>query len=134
LPTAELNILRAGVQSLQVLHSPPNQNGFNGSNTVPFVLAATVTDVEVSGIEYDNHLCMAEIRVCLDLDIGIEQKVFLLLNERTSANPRKNRLGVHRFNQHKKVFLNNGVSANLWRRKHQEKSDQSNFMEEILAT
>lgn len=83
LSTQELSTLRAGVQSLQVLHFNPDSTS---SNILPFALAPTIINARISGIEYDNDYCAGEVTVQLDLTVGIEQRVFLLLNERISSN------------------------------------------------
>jgi len=94
LSTEEVDKLRAGVQTLQILHNTQNYmgdtpSGIVGSNIVPFVLCPTITtdDVAVSSIEVDNNLCTAELTVRVDLNIGESQRAFLLLNELISSNP-----------------------------------------------
>jgi hypothetical protein len=93
LPAAEINTLRAGVQTLQIVHSEENSNsnyGIIGSNILPFVLCPTVSKDQnpqavVTG--YENNTCDAIIRILLDLRVDIGQRVFLLLNERNSVDP-----------------------------------------------
>ncbi len=91
----EVDLLKAGVQSLQVIHGTQDYmgdtpSGVIASNILPFVLCPTITtddEVEVSRIEIDNDLYNAELTVTVDLSVGQQQRVFLLLNERISANP-----------------------------------------------
>ncbi len=91
LPIEQIKLLRAGVQSLQVLHSfakfsKVDPERFIGSNVVPFVLCPIITEVEVQKIEDDgDNLYSAELSVQLDLTVGANQRVFLLLNKRISS-------------------------------------------------
>jgi Pvc16 N-terminal domain len=91
LPIEHIKSLRAGVQSLQVLHSftKPSKidpERFIASNVVPFVLCPIITEVEVKKVEDDGYdLYSAQISVQLDLTVGANQRVFLLLNERISS-------------------------------------------------
>jgi len=83
--------LRAGVQSLQVLHTIPKRMRFEpelaiGSNVVPFVLCPTIIDIEIQELE-DNRdgFYTAQLRVEVDLTVSIGQRVVLFLNERAST-------------------------------------------------
>lgn len=93
LTIAEIDSLRAGIQSLQVLHpilkrNPAEPDRAIGSNVIPFVLSPTIAQVEVLEIsDNGDELYSAEIRVQLDLTVGIGQRVMLFLNERSFDNP-----------------------------------------------
>jgi len=93
LPAAEVADLRAGVQSLQVLHPVPRRTSLDperaiGSNVMAIVLCSTITEIALvephptEDDEYDGR-----IQVRANLVIGKEQRVFLLLNQLTSQNP-----------------------------------------------
>ncbi len=97
LPKTEILPLRAGVQSLQVLHPTPvnsllslGSESVFGSNVVPFILCPTVLLVEVEEIEDSTQL-----RVEVDLTVGVKQRVLLFLNERSQENPRTYILAAH---------------------------------------
>jgi hypothetical protein len=92
LTTEQARSLRAGVQSLQILHTIPKRLRFEpelaiGSNVMPFVLCPTIIEIEVQELE-DNRdgFYTAKLRVEVDLIIGTGQRVLLFLNER-SSNP-----------------------------------------------
>lgn len=86
----EASSLRAGVQSLQVLH--PISKGLSselsrafGSNVVPFVLCPRIAaNVEVTNLEEmgEEGLYGAQLRVQVDLTVSAGQRVLLFLNER----------------------------------------------------
>ncbi len=90
-PTDEKDLLRAGVQSLQIVHpivpkrTPVEPQRAVGSNVVPFVLCPTIIDVELRDAEDNGDgFYSAEVSVQVDLTVGREQRVFLFLNERIS--------------------------------------------------
>jgi hypothetical protein len=81
-PLPDGSALRAGIKSLQIVHSvplgePPEAHSFSGSNIFPFPLRPKPT-VSMQG---------SAIRVRFDLKVGKTQRVFLLLNELTN-NPK----------------------------------------------
>lgn len=84
LRTQEASSLKAGVQTLQILHSNPN---ISGSNILPFVLSPKIIEVRISDTQKDNDLCSGEVVVELDLIVDTEQKVFLLLNQQNVPHP-----------------------------------------------
>ncbi len=83
--------LRAGVQSLQALRPIPEKikqepEQMIGSNVVPFVLCPKVMGTKVTEIEENiDELYRAKVQVEVDLIVGIGQKVFLFLNERSAS-------------------------------------------------
>ena len=98
LPLSSLpaNTLRAGVQSLQVIHPisiTPEQGASRGrrgaeSNAAPFVLRPTITEISVSemdGTDDDPRSGLLSIQV--DFTVGRQQRVVLTLNEWSTANP-----------------------------------------------
>jgi hypothetical protein len=106
LPPQEIRQLRAGVQSLQVLHfdQPPAQivvdrsenettnettsASIIRSNIVAFVLCPSIVSITVDNITDDgDRIYAAEITVQVDVTVGVEQRVFLMLNERLSSPP-----------------------------------------------
>ncbi|NET60156.1 MAG: DUF4255 domain-containing protein, partial [Symploca sp. SIO2E6] len=95
LPLASIptNSLKAGVQSLQVIHhiSPgtePVTHNQVESNVAPFVLCPTVTRVSPGNVEdIDQESCAAEITVQVNLLLGKEQRVVLALNQWSTDNP-----------------------------------------------
>ncbi|NJL10137.1 MAG: DUF4255 domain-containing protein [Calothrix sp. SM1_7_51] len=90
LSAEEARFLRAGVQTLQVLH--PISRGISselerafGSNVVPFVLCPRIAaNVEVTNLENagEEELYAALLRVQVDLTVSPKQRVLLFLNER----------------------------------------------------
>jgi hypothetical protein len=94
LPSKEKEELRTGVQSIQVQHYPlsPNRNGSQPtaiSNSLPFVLIPTIQEDSIfkSNVENDNNLYTLDLGFQVNLNVGIEQKVFLLLNQLALINP-----------------------------------------------
>ncbi|MFB2891743.1 DUF4255 domain-containing protein [Aerosakkonemataceae cyanobacterium BLCC-F50] len=94
LPEPEKNAVRAGVQALQIIYSiVPKRISTEperaiGSNVVPFVLCPTIQEIrvlEVSDNGDDSY--SAEVVVQIDLIVGQQQQVFLMLNERLAENP-----------------------------------------------
>ncbi|MBV6622406.1 MAG: DUF4255 domain-containing protein [Rivularia sp. (in: Bacteria)] len=90
----ERNLLRAAIQSLQILYPlmpkrfPAEPIRVIGSNTVAFVLCPTVEKVELEQVNDDeNGFYSAWVKVELDLIVGMNQKVLLFLNERTTSSP-----------------------------------------------
>ncbi|MEO0457817.1 MAG: DUF4255 domain-containing protein [Cyanobacteria bacterium P01_A01_bin.114] len=87
--------LRAGVQSLQVIHPqalttverPHGRRGVE-SDAAPFVLRPRVMAVEVTDIEEtDDDLRNALIAVQVNLTVGAQQPVVLALNEWSTDSP-----------------------------------------------
>ncbi|MGF1497312.1 MAG: DUF4255 domain-containing protein [Elainellaceae cyanobacterium] len=93
LPAAEANSLRAGIQTLQVihLHGDRRQQWISSSNAVPFVLCPTLvgetTDPTANLHQEDDGSYSGEITVQLDCLVAPEQRVFLLLNHLGSRIP-----------------------------------------------
>ncbi|AFY80779.1 DUF4255 domain-containing protein [Oscillatoria acuminata] len=110
------NSLKAGVQSLQVIHHVStesrgeNGNGWQGewthetatqtlskptvfsqtleSNAIPFILRPVVTKVTVSKLEgKDEDVRSAQIKVRVNLNLGKQQRIVLILNEKSTQNP-----------------------------------------------
>lgn len=108
--------LKAGVQSLQVIHHVStesrgdNGNGWRGeatyetatqtlskpmifsqrleSNAIPFILRPVVTKVTVSKLEgKDEEVRSAQIKVRVNLNLGKQQRIVLVLNEKSTQNP-----------------------------------------------
>lgn len=101
LSSVPVDSLRAGVQSLQVVHqvvdtalvgprtqtTPVRYRNFE-SNAVAFVLRPTITDVTVSNIEDSgNEMRSVEVTVQVNLPIGKTQRTIVLLNEQSITNP-----------------------------------------------
>jgi hypothetical protein len=93
LPTSAL---RAGVQSLQVIHpisitpEPGASRGRRGaeSNAAPFVLRPTITGIRVSEIDgTDDDPRSGILTVQVDFTVGRQQRVVLTLNEWSTTNP-----------------------------------------------
>jgi Pvc16 N-terminal domain len=90
LSTQEASSLRAGVQSLQILHpitkgtSSELERAF-GSNVVPFILCPRIAaDVVVTNLENtgEDGFYAAQLRVQIDLTVSVRQRVLIFLNER----------------------------------------------------
>ncbi len=111
LPTEEVHWLRAGVQSLQVLHLIPRRTRldperFIGSNVVPFVLCPTIVEVEVEELEDNGDgFYSAEVSVEVDLTVGVGQRVLLFLNERSLSNPAAYIFTAHSRNEDANVVV-----------------------------
>jgi hypothetical protein len=99
---ARIRQLRAGVQSLQVLHfdQPPTQTSINNledetvsgsmirSNIFAFVLCPSIVNITVDSVTDDgDRLYTAEIIIQVDVTVGTEQRVFLMLNDRLANTP-----------------------------------------------
>ena len=95
LPLASIptHSLKAGVQSLQVIHqiSPGTESVSHNqveSNVAPFVLCPTVKAVSIDNIEAsDEEHYSAELTVQVNLPLGKKQRVVLALNEWSTDNP-----------------------------------------------
>jgi hypothetical protein len=85
--------LRAGVQSLQVVHSmlmgtPSVPHPGIESNVAAFVLRPTITSIRARKVQGSGDaLRSAEVTVRSDPKIGQEQRVVLLLNQISSGSP-----------------------------------------------
>ncbi|MBD2489983.1 DUF4255 domain-containing protein [Aulosira sp. FACHB-615] len=78
LATIPVESLRAGVQSLQVIHPQAKVN----SNVVPFLLRPTILDITVSNVHgRGNEPRSADITITVNLNIEKTQKVTLVLTE-----------------------------------------------------
>ena len=86
-------VMRAGVQSLQVVHPGPRSHvsgPYRGidSNLASFVLRPTITAVRVSNVQFEgNDTRSADVTVEFDLIVGYRQVVVLILNEWSTDNP-----------------------------------------------
>ena len=86
-------VLRAGVQSLQVIH--PRQGSDlearrqgKESNAFPFVLRPRLLDVAlVDTIGEEEELRSGQVQLQLNLTIGVKQRVVMVLNEWQSDRP-----------------------------------------------
>ncbi|MBD1867185.1 DUF4255 domain-containing protein [Cyanobacteria bacterium FACHB-471] len=97
---SEKRLLRAGVQSLQVLHPLPTQVASDsdlttadleravGSNVLPVVVYPTIVDVSSTNTRSNgDELYSAIATVQVDVMVAPEQRAYLLLNERVLRNP-----------------------------------------------
>jgi Pvc16 N-terminal domain len=102
LSVAELQGVRAGVQSVQVIYplvrsledverleqSDLESERSSRTNAVPFVLLPQIIDLHVGSISRDDdQVVYAEITLEVDMLIGMNQKVFLFLNQMTMVQP-----------------------------------------------
>lgn len=86
--------LRAGVQSLQVIHTVPSEHPNRDSqratesNAAAFVLRPRVLSLQVDDIEpTDDDLRNATVTLAVNVTIGTDQRVVLALNQITDENP-----------------------------------------------
>ncbi|MBD2189431.1 DUF4255 domain-containing protein [Pseudanabaena mucicola] len=89
---AEVTAIRAGVQSIQVLHrlasTSPLMTNTVTSNVMAFVLCPTIINVTVSQLEaVEDNLRSALLTVQLDVTVQEKQKVSIALNEWTTDSP-----------------------------------------------
>lgn len=94
LPNANASSLRAGIKSLQVVHSimlnePPVEHDFSSSNVFPFALRPTIATVIMQG---------AAIQIQFITRVGKSQRVFLILNELNNPKPKSYRLNAPKDN------------------------------------
>ncbi|MGA9381203.1 MAG: DUF4255 domain-containing protein, partial [Phormidium sp.] len=111
LSSVPTNDLRAGIQSLQVIHRYPSQTTlvansrigrrtqrsssatsplYQGvvSNAVPFVLRPNITQVRITNLHgEEDELRSANLIIQVDLRIGKQQRVVLALNQLSTNNP-----------------------------------------------
>lgn len=88
LATFSSQVLRAGVQGLQVIHYSAQIRQMVQSNVLPFLLFPTLKAIQVTNIvsEGDN-LCAAVITVLTNPAVGKNQRAILMLNELSTTNP-----------------------------------------------
>lgn len=93
LATLPIDKLRSGVQSLQVIQRPARgevalpERGVE-SNIIAFVLRPTITRTTISNLQGGgSDLRSAQITVTVEPTIGRNQRVTLILNERSSTDP-----------------------------------------------
>lgn len=80
--------LQAGIQPLQVMHSPDPTAVPVASNACPFVLRPTVTSVQVTDIEgTDDDPRLGNLQVSTQLPLGASQRVVIALNEWSVQSP-----------------------------------------------
>ena len=84
-------LLRAGVQDLQIIHrvQDGDRQRQAESNVLPFVLRPglkTIQVIQQSG--HEDDLRLAELSILVNLQVGAEQRVRLLLNEWSVDNPK----------------------------------------------
>lgn len=94
----EKSLLRAGVQGIQVIHpasEPPRSQRHGGgaeSNVKPLVLCATILHegpgISASVQEQDEDRYKGEITTRVDMVIGPNQRVFLILNGLSNHGPK----------------------------------------------
>lgn len=89
---AEVTAIRAGAQSIQVLHrlasTSPMMINTVTSNVMAFVLCPTILKVTVSQLEtVEDNLRSALLTVQLDVTVQEKQKVSIALNEWTTDSP-----------------------------------------------
>ena len=103
-------VLRAGVQGLQVIHQHPSTSSLNGrtegqtrsaihkqqliahhqrleSNVAPIIIGPRLKEVRLSNLENRDDSRSADITVVTDLTIAISQRPVIKLNERTLNEP-----------------------------------------------
>ena len=84
------NLLRAGIQSAQVLHHLPQQSGTIPlrSNAVPFVLRPSVVNIQLLGSEgIDDDPRTGQLQVTTDVPVHPDQQAVVMLNEWSTTNP-----------------------------------------------
>ena len=83
------NLLRAGVQGIQVIQrDSQNNRRLRESNVLPFILLPTIETVQVSSVEStERNSRSALISILVKPTIGKTQTVVVLLNEISSLNP-----------------------------------------------
>jgi hypothetical protein len=91
-PPVPAGALRAGVQSVQVVHkrmlgTPPEPHRGVESNVAPFVLRPTIQNVQITSVGGGGDGLQAEVTVDVTPTIGQRQRVTLLLNEMTEEAP-----------------------------------------------
>jgi hypothetical protein len=91
--------LRAGIQSLQVVHYGPkqqlqhssteiNQSALVNSNALPFVLRPTLTSINVTDLEgIDDDPRTGNLQISTYLPVGVQQRVVIALNEWSTDAP-----------------------------------------------
>lgn len=89
---SEINNLRAGVQSLQIIHNLNAKDESTRaieSNGLPFVLCPNILgDIVVSEVKEDwQNLYSANLKLKLDLKVGKRQGIYLLLNQISNQKP-----------------------------------------------
>jgi len=94
LPDPDASPLRAGIKSLQIVHSimlnePPTEHDFSSSNVFPFALRPTIATVAMQG---------AAIHIQFITRVGKSQRVFLILNELNNPEPKSYRLNAPKNN------------------------------------
>ncbi|MGK7913165.1 MAG: DUF4255 domain-containing protein [Synechococcus sp.] len=98
LSTLDRNRLRAGVQTLNVIHRPSSPTGSVGttvidrqlvqSNVMPFVLCPQITDLQLRDLDdVGDDERDAELVLHIDLSLSPEQTVVLALNEWSVQHP-----------------------------------------------
>jgi hypothetical protein len=84
-------LLRAGVQSLQVVHLMRLEEAerFRGkeSNAIPFVLRPRLMEVQLLQLEVDEDLRSGELEVQSNIIIGARQRVTMIMNEWNAESP-----------------------------------------------
>ncbi len=85
--------LRAGIQSLQVVHRDNNNSRIVESNIFPFVLIPKIITVQISSIKNienrDDDSRLVDIIISTNPFIGKGQQLILLLNEISIDNPQE---------------------------------------------
>ena len=91
--------LRAGVVGVQVIHkilmgTPPEEHTGTDSNAYPFLLSPRILKdddgnylIELSDLVAEEDKYSGSMNIELVPDVGVSQRVVLLLNERVSENP-----------------------------------------------
>lgn len=82
--------LRAGVQSLQVIHRLKEANNHRGveSNAIALVLRPSIVEIAIANLEgIEREPRSAQVTLHIDLTVSPQQRVTLLLNEASSSTP-----------------------------------------------
>lgn len=115
LPTEQRDRLRAGIQSLQVVYlllpkrTTHEPDRIIASNSVPFVLSATINQIQFLNPNHDGLQCSGTIVVQLDLLVSPGQRVVLFLNELLLNNP-----AAYVFNAASQTETSNQITAPIW--------------------
>ena len=103
LNTLDINLLRAGVQSLQIIHRIPigtetSNRGYRSieSNVAPFVLRPTIKQFRLSEQNgHINQIYSVILSLQIDVMVGVKQRIILVLNEWSIDNPTGDQFEAH---------------------------------------